>query len=85
MRRLTYLRNKNQTNHALYLVISRAARLLALLLMLPGVVQAQFTYTTTNGAITITGYTGSGPVTIPSMTNCLRSPELGKEHFKTYE
>jgi len=36
---------------------ARAARLL-LLLTLPAVVQAQFTFTTNNGAITITGYTG---------------------------
>ena len=38
-----------------------------LLLAFPAVVQAQFTFTTNNGAITITGYTGpSGVVTIPS-------------------
>jgi hypothetical protein len=47
-----------------------AARLLPLLLLLltlPAVVQAQdYTYTTNNGAITITGYAGSGgAVTIP--------------------
>jgi hypothetical protein len=45
-----------------------AARLLPLLLLftLPAVVQAQFTYTTNDGTITITGYTGSGgAVTIP--------------------
>jgi len=37
-----------------------ATRLLALLLLLtlPAVVQAQFNYTTNNGTITITGYTG---------------------------
>src|ERR1019366_6113025 len=47
-------------------------RLLAplLLLALPAVVQAQFTYTTNNGAITITGYTGTnGNVIIPDMIN----------------
>ena len=44
--------------------------LLLLLLTLPAVVQAQFTYTTNNGTITITGYTGSGgAVTVPSTTN----------------
>ena len=31
---------------------------LGLLLLLPAASQAQFTYTTTNGATTITGYTG---------------------------
>ena len=38
-----------------------------LLLALPAAVQAQFTYTTNKGTITITGYTGpGGGVTIPS-------------------
>jgi hypothetical protein len=38
--------------------------------MLPAVAQAQFTFTTNNGAITITAYTGSGgAVVIPSATN----------------
>jgi len=38
----------------------------ALLLLLPAVVQAQFTFTTNNEAVTITGYTGSnGVVMIP--------------------
>ena len=43
--------------------------LLGAVLLLPAVVQAQFTFTTNNGAITITGYTGSGAVVIPSTTN----------------
>jgi hypothetical protein len=42
----------------------------ALLLVLPAVARAQFTFTTNSGQITITGYTGSGgAVTIPSKTN----------------
>ena len=51
----------------------RATKLLALLfLLLPAVVQAQFTFTTNNGTITITGYTGAGGgVIIPSETNGL--------------
>jgi hypothetical protein len=41
-----------------------------LLLILPAVVQAQFTFTTNNGAITITRYTGPGGVVIvPAETN----------------
>jgi hypothetical protein len=41
-----------------------------LLSALPAVVQAQFTFTTNNGALTITEYTGSGgAVVIPSTTN----------------
>ena len=40
--------------------------LLATALLLPAVAQGQFRFTTNNGAITITGYTGSGgAVTIP--------------------
>ena len=43
-----------------------------MLLALPAPVQAQFNYTTNNGTITITGYTGSGgAVTIPSTINGL--------------
>ncbi|HEY5041518.1 MAG TPA: hypothetical protein VIK53_05890 [Verrucomicrobiae bacterium] len=38
--------------------------------VLPVVVQAQFAFTTNNGAITITKYTGNAAaVTIPSTTN----------------
>src|ERR1017187_8939187 len=38
--------------------------------MLPFAVQAQFTFTTNNGAITITGYTGTNSnVVIPDTTN----------------
>ncbi len=33
-------------------------------LLLPGIVHAQFTYTTNNGSVTITGYTGSGGVVV---------------------
>jgi Tfp pilus assembly pilus retraction ATPase PilT len=41
-----------------------------LLLALPSAVQAQFNYTTNNGTITITGYTGSGDaITIPNTIN----------------
>jgi hypothetical protein len=41
---------------------------LLLLLALPAVVQAQFTFTTNNGAITITKYTGfGGTLTIPNI------------------
>ena len=47
-----------------------ARRLLLLLLTLPAVVQAQFTYTTNNGQITITRYTGpGGAVVIPTTIN----------------
>jgi hypothetical protein len=43
-----------------------------LLLLAAQATQAQFTYVTNNGSITITGYTGpGGPVTIPATTNGL--------------
>jgi len=44
--------------------------LTALLLALPAVVEAQFSFTTNNGAITITRYNGKGgDVTVPDWTN----------------
>ena len=68
---------------------------LVLLLALPVVMQAQFTYTTnfsymtnsgtitTNGTITITGYTGSGgAVNIPSTTNGYAIVNIGDSAFK---
>jgi hypothetical protein len=56
--------------------------LLLLLLALPEVVQAQFTYTTNNGTITITGYTGpGGAVTIPGTINGLPVGGIGDYAF----
>jgi hypothetical protein len=53
-----------------------------LLLALPAVVQAQFTYTINNGTITITKYTGSGgAVTIPDTINGLPVTSLGVNAF----
>src|SRR5665213_1916330 len=53
-----------------------------LLLALPAVAQAQFGYTTNNGAITITGYTGpGGAVTIPSAINGLPVTRIGDKAF----
>src|ERR1035441_6326031 len=55
---------------------------LLLLLTVPAVVQAQFSITTNNGAITITGYTGpGGAVTIPSMINGLPVTGIGDQAF----
>ena len=51
-------------------------------LLLSGVAQAQFTFTTNNGAITITDYTGSGGnVTIPSSTNGYPVTIIGNNAF----
>jgi hypothetical protein len=55
---------------------------LLLLFTLPGVVQGQFTFTTTSGAITITGYTGSGgAVTIPPTIFGLPVTSIGGNAF----
>jgi BspA type Leucine rich repeat region (6 copies) len=56
--------------------------LATVLFALPAVVQAQFNYTTNNGAITITGYTGSGgDVTIPDNINGLPVTIIGAGAF----
>jgi hypothetical protein len=53
-----------------------------LLLALPAAVPAQFTYTTNNGTITITGYTGpSGAVYIPDTINGLPVTSIGDWAF----
>ena len=61
-----------------------ATALLALLLLLalPVAVQAQFSYTTNNGTITITGYSGpGGDVTIPDTINGLPVTSIGRSAF----
>ena len=53
-----------------------------LMLMLPAAVQAQFNYTTNDGTITITKYTGSGgAVDIPRETNGLPVTGIGYRAF----
>jgi hypothetical protein len=53
--------------------------------MLPAAVQAQFLYTTNNGTITITGYTGpGGAVTIPSTIISRRVTSIGYDAFSYY-
>jgi hypothetical protein len=55
---------------------------LLLLLTLPAVVEAQFTFTTNKGTITITGYTGpGGTVIIPEAMNGLPVTTIGPEAF----
>jgi hypothetical protein len=55
---------------------------LLVLLALPAVLQAQFTFTTNNGAITITGYAGSGgAVTIPDTITGLPVTSIGDNAF----
>jgi hypothetical protein len=51
-------------------------------LLLPAVMQAQFNYTTNNGRVTITGYTGpGGALTIPSTINGLSVTSIGDKAF----
>ena len=61
-----------------------ASRLfLGVLLFAASAAHAQFTYTTNNGAITITGYTGSGgAVTIPNMIDGLPVTDIGTNAFQ---
>jgi hypothetical protein len=55
---------------------------IALLLLPPVVAQAQFTFTTNNGGLTITGYTGpGGNVIIPSTTNGFPITSIGARAF----
>ena len=57
--------------------------MLLLALALPMAARAQFTFTTNNDAITITGYTGpSGDVTIPSSTNGYPVTSIGDNAFQ---
>jgi len=58
-----------------------AATVLAALCLLPAAVQAQFTFTTNNGAITITGCYWSGNVVIPSSTNGYPVVNIGDNAF----
>lgn len=56
--------------------------LTAMWLALPATVQAQFTFTTNNGAITITGYTGNPTVLIiPNATNGYPVTSIGTNAF----
>ncbi len=53
-----------------------------LLLMRPGLVQGQFSFTTNNGALTITGYSGAGgEVAIPSEVNGVPVTSIGEDAF----
>ena len=55
---------------------------LLLLLILPTGLHAQFTYTTNNGSLTITGYTGpGGDVIIPSTIDGLPVTSIGYHAF----
>src|ERR1043166_5400333 len=72
-------RNKQTGNLSVY---ATKLLLVSLLTLLPAAVQAQFTYTTNNGSITITGYTGpGGAVTIPSAINSLPVTTIGMVAF----
>jgi hypothetical protein len=58
-------------------------KFLFLLLLLPTLVQAQFTYVTNNSTITITGYTGpGGAVTIPDTLDGLPVTCIGSNAFE---
>ena len=52
-----------------------------LVLATPAAVQAQFSYTVTNQTVTITGYTGTSVVAIPSTINGLPVTSIGDYAF----
>lgn len=63
-------------------MINRSRLVLISLFVLAGVAQAQFAFTTNNGAITITGYSGSNdPVVIPDYTNGYPVTAIGNVAF----
>jgi len=56
--------------------------LILLLLVLPALAYSQFTFTTNNGAITITAYTGTNALlAIPSITNGYPVVDIGEQAF----
>jgi hypothetical protein len=68
------------------LSLKKRFRILMLLMLpqlfLPVIVRAQFIYVTNNGAITITGYTGSGgTLVIPNTINGLPVTAIGSDAF----
>jgi hypothetical protein len=67
--------------------LTNRLRLLALPLMLvtaPVVAVGQFTFSTNNGALTVTGYTGpGGAVVIPNTTNGLQVTSIGDHSFES--
>ena len=68
-------------NHSLHFYL-RFALAAGLLLVWPRAGQAQFTYTTAAGAVTITGYTGTNAtVIIPSTTNGYPVKNIGNNAF----
>ena len=72
----------NELNEQVQSIVTKTGLLLLLLLMLPATVQAQFNFTTNNGTITITEYTGpGGAVVIPNMTNGLPVTSIGDSAF----
>jgi hypothetical protein len=75
---------KKNRRHILSLWFPYTVRILSLVfaLVLPAIAWGQFTFTTNNGAITITGYTGSGgAVIIPATTNGLPVTAIGSAAF----
>jgi hypothetical protein len=61
--------------------MKRSIIILLAALLLPGVLHAQYTFTTNNGALTIKGFTGGGAVIIPSATNGLPVTSIGEDSF----
>jgi hypothetical protein len=61
--------------------MKRSITLLLAVLLFPVVSHAQYTFTTNNGVLTISSFTGAGAVIIPSATNGLPITSIGEGSF----
>jgi len=80
--RLKKLERSNSMHSRIQGCIRAACLLAPLLLSAPAAAQAQFNYVVTNGAVTITGYTGpGGSVIIPDLIDGLPVTCIGHQAF----
>lgn len=62
--------------------MKRSISILLAALLLPVVLHAQYTYTTNNGTLTITKFSGAGAVIIPGTANGLPVTSIGESSFE---
>src|ERR1039457_4359331 len=82
---LSTMASKQRLMNTITTTTARFAILSLLLLTLPGMVEAQYNYTTINGTVTITGYYGpGGALSIPSTIIGLPVTSIGESAFTGY-